>query len=129
MSVPTHLDEKQSSQVKATTPESDKKERQMKIPVGIAAVVTSVLVIGTAVPGWAAMPINDMPVANHAVVIALANGPLSVPVSSLEPSPALQAARQSPDNCKAGHVYSQHDIVGDPQACIMGTLTIGVGAP
>ena len=101
----------------------------MKITMRIAAVVTSVLVIGTSVPGWAAMPINDMPVGSSPVVIALANGPLSLPVSSLEPSPALQAARQSPDNCKAGHVYSQHDIVGDPQACIKGLFTVGVGAP
>ena len=102
----------------------------MKNTMTIAAVVTSVLVMGTSVlPGWAAMPVNNMPVASPTVVIALANGPLSVPVSSLEPSPALQAARQNPDNCKAGHVYSQHDIVGDPEACIKGLFTVSVGAP
>jgi hypothetical protein len=101
----------------------------MKITMKIAAVVTSVLVMGASVPGWAAMPINDMPVASPAVVITQANGPLSVPASLLEPSSALQAARQDPDNCKAGHLYSQHDIVGDPQACIKGLFTVGGGAP
>ena len=30
-------------------------------------------------------------------------------------------------NCKAGHLYSQHDIVGDPQACIMGRVTVTGG--
>ena len=96
----------------------------MKLTMRVATGVTSVLLMGASVPGWAAMP-----AASPAVVIALANGPLSVPMSSLEPSPALQAARQDPDNCKAGHIYSQHDIVGDPQACIKGLFTVGGGAP
>jgi len=26
-------------------------------------------------------------------------------------------------NCKPGHMYSAHDIVGDPQACIMGSAS------
>jgi hypothetical protein len=101
----------------------------MKIAMRVATVVTSVLLMGASVPGWAEMPVNDMAVASPAVVIAQANSPLSVPVSLLEPSSALQAARQDPDNCKAGHLYSQHDIVGDPQSCIKGLFTVGGGAP
>ena len=101
----------------------------MKITMRVAAVVTSVLLMGASAPGWAAMPVNDMAVASPAVVIARAIDSLSVPVSLLEPSSALQAARQDPDNCKAGHVYSQHDIVGDPQACIKGLFTVGGVAP
>jgi hypothetical protein len=36
-----------------------------------------------------------------------------------------------PENhCKPGHLYSQHDVVGDPETCIMGRYTVpGGGAP
>ena len=37
--------------------------------------------------------------------------------------------RRKPDNhCKASQLYSQHDVVGDPEACIMGTYTLGTGS-
>jgi hypothetical protein len=35
----------------------------------------------------------------------------------LMPSAANQ--RQQPMTCKPGRLYSQHDIVGDPESCIM----------
>jgi len=44
-------------------------------------------------------------------------------------SPELSRLDSRPDaerNCKPGHMYSAHDIVGDPQACIMGSFS-GVG--
>jgi hypothetical protein len=41
------------------------------------------------------------------------------------PSAVDTASPQDQTNCKAPHFYSQHDVVGDPQACIMGALTIG----
>jgi hypothetical protein len=31
-------------------------------------------------------------------------------------------------NCRAGHLYSQHDVVGDPESCIKGMATFGTGA-
>ena len=31
--------------------------------------------------------------------------------------------------CEAPHLYSQHDVVGDPEACFMGQATFGSGAP
>jgi hypothetical protein len=30
--------------------------------------------------------------------------------------------------CKAPYLYSQHDVVGDPEACFMGQATFGTGA-
>lgn len=27
------------------------------------------------------------------------------------------------DNCKPGHMYSAHDVVGDPEACIQGSFS------
>jgi hypothetical protein len=44
-------------------------------------------------------------------------------------SPELPRFDIHPDadrSCKPGHLYSAHDIVGDPQACIMGGYS-GVG--
>jgi hypothetical protein len=30
--------------------------------------------------------------------------------------------------CKAPYLYSQHDVVGDPEACFMGQATFGTRA-
>ena len=35
--------------------------------------------------------------------------------------------RQPRSNCK-GRLYSQHDVVGDPEACFLGQYTVGNGA-
>jgi hypothetical protein len=61
-------------------------------------------------------------------VIAAASDPPFTTESLLRPWLALQAARQGHSNCKAGHVYSRHDIVGDLQACIKGLFTVGIAA-
>jgi hypothetical protein len=36
-------------------------------------------------------------------------------------------ARQPRSNCK-GRLYSQHDVVGDPEACFLGQYSVGNGA-
>ena len=43
------------------------------------------------------------------------------------PFVAEAAPHKDQMNCRAGHLYSQHDIVCDPQACIICHLTIGGG--
>jgi hypothetical protein len=30
-------------------------------------------------------------------------------------------------NCRAGHLYSQHDVVGDPESCIKGMANFSTG--
>jgi hypothetical protein len=35
--------------------------------------------------------------------------------------------RQPRSNCK-GRLYSQHDVVGDPEACFLGQYSVGNGA-
>jgi len=75
---------------------------------------------------------------------AMAAGPQAAPNSS-DPLPAsslsplalpLQlnmvgaAQRELPAdviNCRAGHLYSQHDVVGDPERCNKNTLNFGNG--
>jgi hypothetical protein len=40
--------------------------------------------------------------------------------------PRIQQIRpQAQTNCKPGHMYSADDIVGDPQACILGNSGVG----
>jgi hypothetical protein len=47
--------------------------------------------------------------------------------SWLMPSAANQ--RHESMNCKPGHIFSQHDVVGDPESCIMQGVTLpgGIG--
>lgn|SRR5271156_1693905 len=38
------------------------------------------------------------------------------------------APRKYDKQCKASQIYSQHDVVGDPETCIMNRATFGGGA-
>jgi len=93
----------------------------MKIIKSAAIVAISGFLLGaTLVPSWAAMPAASTAAETHAGVIMAADVPLSATESLLEPSLALQAARQVHSNCKASHMYGADNLVGDPKACIMG---------
>jgi hypothetical protein len=50
-------------------------------------------------------------------------GMLSSIFTGTDPGP-----RQSKGQCKASHLYSQHDVVGDPDACFMNRYTLGNGS-
>jgi hypothetical protein len=82
-----------------------------------AVAVISSLMIGTA-PAWSGT-VDSRPVLPTAQVISsnsLASswvGGRSVP----EPS-AANARPKTSSNCKPGLVYSQHDVIGDPESCI-----------
>ena len=97
-----------------------------------AAALISVVLIGSAlVQAWPAS-------AGTPTTLA------AVPASSTYLAPAAvvdQLSRKAPDastklsnNCQPGHIYSSHDVIGDPDSCIMQRLTlpgpagIGVGA-
>jgi hypothetical protein len=43
-------------------------------------------------------------------------------------TPTDTSLHQPHGRCKASQLYSQHDVVGDPEACIMGQYTIGDGS-
>jgi hypothetical protein len=57
---------------------------------------------------------------------ATANQPL---LGILRSVPADNGLREEKRPCQAPHLYSQHDVVGDPDACIMGRMNLGTGAP
>jgi hypothetical protein len=84
------------------------KELQMKIVEKAAAVLVAGLMIGaTSMSSWAAMPAANMAAPSQTEVLAAASGPFSASESLLEPSLALQAARQVHSNCKASHIYGR----------------------
>src|SRR2546421_13091592 len=90
-----------------------------------AAAVISSLVIGSAsIPAWAgttaAQSVTD------SVQVATGNefAPAVVAERSwFEPS-AANARPKATNNCMPGHIYSQHDLVGDPESCIMQGVTL-----
>jgi hypothetical protein len=45
--------------------------------------------------------------------------------------PQVEHEVQTQPHCKASQLYSQHDVVGDPQSCFMSTVDApyGAGAP
>jgi hypothetical protein len=45
----------------------------------------------------------------------------------MQPSEQVQAARKVISNCKASHLYTADDIVGDKSTCIMGTYNLPGG--
>jgi hypothetical protein len=93
------------------------------------ALMSSLLIGAASMPAWSATGATPAPIGAD---VMLAKNVMESPVAArswLDPSPVDSTPHQNPSKCKAGHAYSQHDTVGDPQACIMGILTIGAVAP
>ena len=97
----------------------------MKILKMSAAAVISSLVIGSAsIPAWAGT--TGAQSVNASLEVATVNefAPSAFAERSwLEPS-AANARPKVTNNCRPGHVYSQHDLVGDPESCIMQGVTL-----
>jgi hypothetical protein len=106
----------------------------MKILKMRAAAVIASLVIGSAsIPAWAGTSGTQSVTAS--VEVATSNEFAASAVAErswLEPS-AANARAKATNNCRPGHVYSQHDIVGDPESCIKQGVTLpgsaGFGVP
>jgi hypothetical protein len=84
------------------------------------------LLFGLGAPAWSGTTEQAVPV--EAQVMSNPKGNtvlnmLSSILTSTDPTP-----RQPQGQCKASHLYSQHDVVGDPEACIMGRYTVGNGS-
>ncbi len=101
-----------------------------------AAAVIAGLLIGTASrPAWSGTHATEA--ATEASTIDAEVMPAQSKAGSLLASPSWLYAsradvtsRQDRTNCKVGHIYSRHDVVGDPEACIMGALNASFrGAP
>jgi hypothetical protein len=98
----------------------------MNIVKTTAVALMSSLLIGAAcMPPWSAANNPAAPTASAEVMPANTAAPSLLAIRVLfGPSVDEPTPHKDQMNCKAGHLYSQHDIVGDPQACIMGRLTV-----
>ena len=92
-----------------------------------AAFISSVLIGAASMPAWASSA-TQQPI-NKVLLTKSVAGPLPAARSWFDPSPVDAAPRQDATSCKAGNIYSEHDIVGDQQSCIVNRLTIGGVAP
>jgi hypothetical protein len=98
-----------------------------------AAVISSVVIGSASIPGWSGTTGTQSVTAAVEVVPSSNFVPSGVAERSwLEPS-AANARPKATTNCRPGHVYSQHDIVGDPESCIKQGVTLpgsaGFGVP
>ena len=79
-----------------------------------------------AVPEPAPPPTSRTP---EPVRPAAAQVPENVSKHQLDPqvtAAEFPRSNRQPDTvCKPGRIYSAHDVIGDPQACILGKLTVG----
>jgi hypothetical protein len=85
------------------------------------------LLFAISAPAWSA---NSDEAASHSAQVTSANpyrnsllGMLSSVLTDSDPSP-----RQPQGNCKASQLYSQHDVVGDHEACFQGHYNVETGS-
>src|ERR1700751_1820468 len=84
------------------------------------------LLFGIGAPAWSGTAEQVAPTKAQVMPASSSNtllGLLNSVLTGTDPTP-----RQPKNQCKASHMYSQHDVVGDPEACIMGRYTIGSGS-
>jgi hypothetical protein len=85
------------------------------------ALISGLLMSGAGVPAWSATAVGQ----GSTVAQASSTNTAVQSATSILSSPEFPRVRSRPNamnNCRPGHMYSAHDIVGDPQTCIMGTI-------
>ena len=94
----------------------------MSILKTTAAMLVSGLLIGVARPAWSASAQqNQQPSTPSAATQTSNDSPLVLSILGMI-IPQVEHEVQTQPHCKAGQLYSQHDVVGDPQSCFMSTV-------
>jgi hypothetical protein len=99
------------------------KEKEMKIVrTTTAALISGFLMSGAFAPAWSARPVSE------GLTVAQATSANSVvqaagTIFAAPEFPRIHIRPDAPNNCKPGQMYSAHDIIGDPQVCIMGSVS------
>jgi len=88
-----------------------------------AALISGFLMGGVCVPAWSATTTGE-PLTVAKATTSKITDPSTVVVLGSPESPRVDSRPDILKNCKPGQMYSAHDIVGDPQACIMGSVGI-----
>jgi hypothetical protein len=90
-----------------------------------AILMMSGLLLGTACArGWAEDRTATAPVSVGAAVADPGDTSL---LGLLTPFLTDSVTHEVQKNCKPGHLYSQHDVVGDPEACFMNRFNVPGG--
>ena len=85
------------------------------------------LMFGIGAPAWSGTTDPAAPIDAQVMPVSPRNNTLFNMISSILTATDT-SPRQPKAECKASHLYTQHDVVGDPDACLMGRYTAGVGA-
>jgi len=81
----------------------------------------SSLWFGFGAPAWSGSADQAAPTSAQ-VMPANSNGTNLLGVSNWVLTATDPEPRQPKSQCKASHMYSQHDVVGDPETCIRGRI-------
>ncbi len=89
-------------------------------------VLVPTLIFGLGAPAWSGTDAKEAPI-DAEVLPSSSNvntllGLLSSVLTSTDPNPRLATGE-----CKPSQLYSQHDVVGDPEACFRGRYNFGTG--
>jgi len=100
----------------------------MSILKTTAVMLVSGLLIGTARPAWSAsaQQSQQMPTRSAAAQTSH-DSPLVLSILGMI-IPQVEHEVQTQPHCTASQLYSQHDVVGDPQSCFMSTVDAPSGA-
>jgi hypothetical protein len=91
----------------------------------VAIALSGLLLGGATAPAWSASANALAPI--NAEVMPATNAVEPSLVSFLKPITTDTELHQQRTNCKAPQLYSQHDVIGDPEACIMGQFNLPGG--
>jgi hypothetical protein len=86
------------------------------------------LLFGLGAPAWAGGTAEQAAPINAQVMPATPNGNTLLGLLNSVLTGTDSTPRQPKNECKASHLYSQHDVVGDPEGCFMGRYTLGNGS-
>jgi hypothetical protein len=92
----------------------------------VTALISGLLIGSASAPLWSAMPTSEALTVAQATSASAALESATAALRSQD-SQRSDARGNEKGNCKPGHMYTAHDIVGDPEACIKGGV-IGFGA-
>jgi hypothetical protein len=100
----------------------------MSILKTTAAMLVSGLLIGAARPAWSASARQSQQLSTPSAAAQTSNdSPLVLSILGMI-IPQVEHEVQTQPHCKAGQLYSQHDVVGDPQSCFENVVDAPSGA-
>jgi hypothetical protein len=99
----------------------------MGISKKAVVVLVPSLLFGIGAPAWSGTSEQAGPIDAQVMPANPSNNTLLNMISSILTATDT-SPRQAKDQCKASQLYSQHDVVGDPEACFEGHYTLGMGS-